>query len=167
MEEEMNTLFHSQHPQLPASLELTQIRKMKKRMLQVGMELSLNFCTIAYAYAFFERLILMGFVNRDNMKARAAVCMVLAAKFDHSSTSKTFLRTLLEASAKAFGVSVRDILKKELKVLDQLHFELMMRPGQLIPHCVRLYEKVATDEDTILRCSKREGELFLFTMPDS
>jgi len=68
-EEEMNDLFHLQHPSIPATLDLTLIRKMKKRMLQIGNQLSLNFCTIAYGFAYFERLVFLGCVNRDNAKA--------------------------------------------------------------------------------------------------
>merc|ERR1719378_537362 len=77
LEEDLNSLFREKHPNLPSTLTLTTIRKLKKRMLQAAMELSLNFCTIAYAYAFFERLIFLQRVSRDNAKVRAAVCLVL------------------------------------------------------------------------------------------
>ena len=70
-----------------------------------------------------------------------------------------------QVTAKVFGVSAREVLKKELKVLVDLHFELLMKPQQLLPHCVMLYEKVATDEDTILRSSMRDGQT-VFTLGD-
>lgn len=58
------------------------------------------------SYVYFERLIIQGNVTPDNRKQVGGICLLLAAKFYHFSTSNTFVTNLVEVSFKFFFTKI-------------------------------------------------------------
>lgn len=70
---------------------------MKREMHAVGEECALQPVTIAMAFAYFEKLVLQGRLNKHNRKLVAAVCLLLAAKIS-SDFKKQEVKQLIDVS---------------------------------------------------------------------
>ena len=68
MKKELNDQFRLMHSDLHPSLTLSMIRNLKNKLLQVAIDRSLELCTVAKAYTYFEKLVLKGLVMKQNRK---------------------------------------------------------------------------------------------------
>jgi hypothetical protein len=94
-----------QHEWLPQSLTLSKIRRVKSLMLEISKTLDLEVSTVALGYVYFEKLTMkvhanrfvplvlsvsrcaaeQSVVNKENRKLIAAVCLLLAWKFNEGA----------------------------------------------------------------------------------
>ncbi|CAG8521032.1 5387_t:CDS:10 [Acaulospora colombiana] len=82
LKRESNELFRKEHPYVDPSLTLSQIRKIKAKLLTASRhdELDLELSTVAKAYAYFEKLILKNLVNKSNRR-------LIGGTIQHTSSS--------------------------------------------------------------------------------
>ncbi|KAJ1828263.1 hypothetical protein LPJ70_007282, partial [Coemansia sp. RSA 2708] len=87
----------------------------------------LELSTAAIGWVYFEKLILKGYVVKDNRKLVAAVCLFLAMKINESRE-----------------VSEDSILDQEFSVFAELDFSLWVPCREFMPHLVRMFEAAGT-----------------------
>ncbi|CAJ1030196.1 hypothetical protein Q4I30_005444 [Leishmania utingensis] len=84
LKKDLNHNFYIQHPGLEVrDIKLTHLRKIKHELLVYALEDNslLDLTTTAYAYWYFERLVVQGMVGKHNRKEIMAACVLLAIKF--------------------------------------------------------------------------------------
>ncbi|CAG8529231.1 17580_t:CDS:10 [Funneliformis caledonium] len=140
LKRESNTLFRQLHPEVDSTLTLSQIRKIKLKLLNVARneDLDLELSTIAKAYAYFEKLILKKLVNKANRRLIGAICLLLASKVNEPMGMS--YSPLLEALHKNLDVTIKDITDKEFSVFANLDFELYLSTQEFMPHFDRLFQ---------------------------
>jgi hypothetical protein len=84
----------------------------------------LDLAAVAYACVYFEKLVLMGKVNKSVRRPVAGVCLLLAAKFVLDLKKKE-ISDLIEEIADNFRLSSRELLLYEFPVLVVLQFSLL------------------------------------------
>ncbi|KAJ2322734.1 hypothetical protein IWW51_004097, partial [Coemansia sp. RSA 2702] len=107
-----------------------QIRRLRAYTLRVTREQDLELSTAAIGWVYFEKLILKGYVVKDNRKLVAAVCLFLAMKINESR----------ETIQRRFEVSEDSILDQEFSVFAELDFSLWVPCREFMPHLVRMFE---------------------------
>jgi len=135
----MNEQFRERHPALPATLTLSKIRNLKKRMLDFMITEQYEISTVSIAYVLLEKLILLCLVDKGNRKLKAATCIYLAIKFHVEKVmEKGNLRHLLDSFVKYFGVNGKDVVDEEVSVFMVLGCSIFLDPQIVIPHLTRL-----------------------------
>jgi len=140
LKSELNRRFKQKHTTIPSSLTLSKIRKIKRIILDIAVEKTIELATVAISYVLFEKLVLKNKIVKENRKVIAGVCLLLAAKFIHVPTSKGFFRRLLEEMEKRLGVSIRDILLEEFNIFKELSFAVFLDAAEAVPHYNRLQQ---------------------------
>lgn len=103
----------------------------------------IDISTVVHSVAYFERLVLSGFVDSENRRVVASVCLLLATKFYEAGIVKRsemmrkvhFVVSRMEDS---FGVDARTIFAWELKVYVALEFNLMLQEKTGLAYLVAL-----------------------------
>jgi hypothetical protein len=162
---ELNEQFKLKHPNLPASLSLSKIRKMKRLFLETTTHLDLEVSTAVLAILYFETLCLKCLVDKVNRKLVSATCFFLAFKFNeagphHSVTLAKLLEVclffavsfpfiffiLLDLSLQTlestFDVRRFDIFRSEFDVLVELDFNLHFTSAHVLPHFARVLQQL-------------------------
>ncbi|TPX51617.1 hypothetical protein SeMB42_g00129 [Synchytrium endobioticum] len=135
---EMNEHFREVHPEIDQSLTLSQVRNLKRLMLEVGRERDMEISSIACSYVYLEKLILKNHVSKINRKLIAACCLLLAAKvndpkeFDYAE--------LMEVIDKEMDVSPREVQAHEFQVYAALEFVLFLPGWEIYPHMQRILQ---------------------------
>ncbi|KAJ3341609.1 CDK5 and ABL1 enzyme substrate 1 [Gonapodya sp. JEL0774] len=80
LKKELNDQFRLTHPNIDESLTLSQIRNLKKKLVDVSEEMDLDLSCVAQSFVYFEKLILKDKVNKGNRRLVAAICLLLALK---------------------------------------------------------------------------------------
>ena len=157
----MNEHFREVHPEIDKSLTLSQVRNLKRLMLEVGRERDMEVSSIASAYVYLEKLILkvcircvwlvsltcltlttrpQNQVSKLNRKLIAACCLLLAAKVNDP---KEFDYTeLLEEIDKEMDVAPREVLASEFQVYAALDFVLFLPAWEIYPHMQRILQSM-------------------------
>eukprot|EP00397_Hematodinium_sp_SG-2012_P023075 GEMP01023953.1.p1 GENE.GEMP01023953.1~~GEMP01023953.1.p1 ORF type:complete len:616 (+),score=115.02 GEMP01023953.1:58-1848(+) len=139
LKEELNDYFAKKHPWLHKSLTLSKLRNLKRDLLNIsnqGKFPDLDISTIAYAWVYFERLVLQKLVHKGNRKLMAGVCLVLAFKFNQSfRDGKQFRKfaTCIREMDRKDRLNISDIREAEFKVFALLRFELHLEPQEVLP----------------------------------
>lgn len=129
LKEELNQQFRDKHPQLPPSLTLSKIRKLKKTALigALSDDLSIECSTVALAVISFERLCLKGLVTKFNRRLSMAVSLLLAYKFNETWTERHYyprLRKLLDFIDSKWEISRSEVFAAEFGAYVHLDFSL-------------------------------------------
>ena len=85
--------------------------------------------TLALAWSYVFRLINLGVLRKDNRKSFAVVSLVLAYKVNEEP-SKSGIKKFLK-DIEDWGFNVKEIFKKEIKVLSYLDFSMQADPKEL------------------------------------
>ncbi|XP_060750969.1 CDK5 and ABL1 enzyme substrate 2 [Tachysurus vachellii] len=138
LKKDMNETFKEKFPHI--KLTLSKIRSLKREMHTVGEECALQPVTIAMAFAYFEKLVLQGRLNKHNRKLVAAACLLLAAKIS-SDFKKQEVKQLIDKLEERFRLSRRDLIAFEFTILVALEMALYLPDSKVMPHYHRLTQK--------------------------
>ncbi|KAL5464160.1 hypothetical protein EMCRGX_G033129 [Ephydatia muelleri] len=127
----INDRFRELFPHI--SLPLTRLRSSKSGILNTAIECGIDLAAVAYAYTYFEKVVLMGKVNKGNRRIIAGVCLLLAVKF-YTDAKKQELRALIEKIMDLFRISSRELFLHEFPVLLTLQFSLVTPSHQVQEH---------------------------------
>ncbi|KAI4892928.1 hypothetical protein NFI96_014174 [Prochilodus magdalenae] len=136
LKKDMNETFKEKFPHI--KLTLSKIRSLKREMRVVGEECCLQPVTIAMAFAYFEKLVLQGRLNKQNRKLVVAACLLLAAKIS-SDLKKQEVKQLIDKLEERFRISRRELISFEFTVLVALEMALYLPESKVMPH----YRKLA------------------------
>ncbi|GES92769.1 CDK5 and ABL1 enzyme substrate 2 isoform X2 [Rhizophagus clarus] len=147
LKRESNARFRMSHPEVDQTLTLSQIRKVKLKLLTVATyeDLDLELSTVAKAYAYFEKLILKKVVNKANRRLYGSICLLLASKVNEPM-GKSYL-PILESLHKHLDVTIKDITDNEFSVFAHLDFELYLPMHEFMPHFERLFQTIDNKEE--------------------
>ncbi|RKP02121.1 hypothetical protein CXG81DRAFT_11156 [Caulochytrium protostelioides] len=132
----MNEQFRVEHPELDPDITLTKIRKMKSCILLIARSTGMDLSTVAYAYAYFEKLVVKRVVTKANRRVIAATCLLLAAKINEPRELN--YRKINSAAGKIMDISPKEIAKNEFSIYTSLSFSLFLGPWQVMPHLERI-----------------------------
>ncbi|KAG7323151.1 hypothetical protein KOW79_012853 [Hemibagrus wyckioides] len=135
LKKDMNETFKEKFPHI--KLTLSKIRSLKREMHAVGEEYALQPVTIAMAFAYFEKLVLQGRLNKHNRKLVAAACLLLAAKIS-SDFKKQEVKQLIDKLEERFRLSRRELIAFEFTILVALEMALYLPDSKVMPHYRRL-----------------------------
>ncbi|RXM94058.1 CDK5 and ABL1 enzyme substrate 2 [Acipenser ruthenus] len=123
LKKDMNEMFREKFPYI--KLTLSKIRSLKREMLRVAEECSLQPVTVAMAYVYFEKLVLQGRLNKQNRKLCSGACVLLAAKIS-SDLKKLEVQQLLDKLEERFRINRRELILFEFTVLVALEMALYL-----------------------------------------
>ncbi|XP_068710833.1 CDK5 and ABL1 enzyme substrate 1-like isoform X3 [Montipora foliosa] len=137
LKKDLNEQFREKFPNL--SITLTKLRSLKKDIMKIAstQECQLDPATVAYAFVYFEKLILKEKINKANRKLLAGSCLLLAAKFNDDMRREK-VKELIEAIEDKLRVSVKELLKFEFQAVVALQFDLHVPQWEVLPHVKRL-----------------------------
>lgn len=149
LKDELNNQFHKLHPTIHPSMTLSKLRNLKKKMFGLlEREEQLDVSTVACAWVYFERLVLLGVVQKSCRKLYAGACLLLAFKF-HQNGETEIVRSLgkllkqLDRSA-----SPQPLCLAEFAVYCMLEFSLQLSLHHVLPLILSyLEDKDETFED--------------------
>ncbi|CAB4411874.1 unnamed protein product [Rhizophagus irregularis] len=151
LKRESNARFRISHPDVDPTLTLSQIRKVKLKLLTAATtyeDLDLELSTVAKAYAYFEKLILKRVVNKANRRLYGSICLLLASKVNEPM-GKSYL-PILESLHKHLDVTIKDITDNEFSVFAHLDFELYLPMQEFMPHFERLFQIIDYNKEEYL-----------------
>eukprot|EP01080_Neovahlkampfia_damariscottae_P001254 gene1254-11343_t len=133
--DDLDETFAEDHPDIAAQISLSEIRNLKKKIYEScrdKKEFLVEIGTIAVAIVYLEKLIIKGFVNKQNKTLVSAVCLILAAKFnEHHKDWNEFMDDMEDN----FGLSKKKIIEMEWIVFsEELEFNLFVSNLQVSPH---------------------------------
>ncbi|KXJ29414.1 CDK5 and ABL1 enzyme substrate 2 [Exaiptasia diaphana] len=136
LKKDLNERFKEKFPHI--AITLTKLRSLKKDLLKIALsvECQLDLTTVAYAYVYFEKLILKGKINKPNRKLVAGSCLLLAAKFNDDRRVKT--KDLIDKIEDKLKIQLKDLLGFEFQALVGLEFNLHIPSNEVLPHLKRL-----------------------------
>ncbi|XP_062871545.1 CDK5 and ABL1 enzyme substrate 2 [Trichomycterus rosablanca] len=135
LKKDMNETFKEKFPHI--KLTLSKIRSLKREMRTVGEECNLQPVTIAMAFAYFEKLVLQGRLNKQNRKLVATACLLLAAKIS-SDLKKQEVKQLIDKLEEKFRLGRRELIAFEFTILVGLEMALYLPDSKVMPHYRRL-----------------------------
>jgi hypothetical protein len=119
---EMNETFKEKFPYIQISL--TKLRSIKRELLEIAYQTSLDIIIVAQSYIYFEKLILQGLINKVNRKFLAGNCLILASKLN--DVTKKDINRLIENTISKFRLDSRkELISYEFPILVALEFNLM------------------------------------------
>ncbi|KXS12003.1 hypothetical protein M427DRAFT_412001 [Gonapodya prolifera JEL478] len=158
LKKELNEQFRLTHPKVERTLTLSQIRNLKKKIVDVAEEMDLDPSCVAQSFVYFEKLIIKDKVNKANRRLVAAACLLLALKASADEfllaanendlspagkgapkeTRETKYARLLETVDKHLDVSPKEVVTHEFSVFAALEFSLYVPAREMVPHLVRV-----------------------------
>jgi len=150
LKRESNARFRQLHPDVDPTLTLSQIRKVKLKLLAAATyeDLDLELSTVAKAYVYFEKLILKKVVNKASRRLYGSICLLLASKVNEPMG--TSYSPILESLHKHLDVTIKDITDNEFSVFAHLDFELYLPMQEFMPHFERLFQIVDYNKEEYL-----------------
>ncbi|KAI8819851.1 cyclin-like protein [Fimicolochytrium jonesii] len=142
IKKELNEHFRDTHPSVDPTLTLTQIRRVKERLIKIGELQDLELSSVACAFVYFEKLVLKNMVNKETRRLVAAVCLILASKVN--DPKEVDYTKLLESAEKVLEVPRKDILANEFVIYTALEFTLYVPLWEVMPHLERIIDASGT-----------------------
>ncbi|XP_072015092.1 uncharacterized protein [Amphiura filiformis] len=135
LKKDINQKFKEKYPHI--DMTLTKLRSIKRDMRKIIFdECSLDALTLAQAYALFEKLVLLGKINKPNRKLVAGACLILAAKLNDVKGQD--LENLFKELEDTFRESRKDMFGLEFPILVALEFSLHLPEHEVLPHYRRI-----------------------------
>jgi hypothetical protein len=133
--DDLDETFAEDHPDIASQITLSEIRSLKEQLynsVRLKKEFLVEVGTIAVALVYLEKLIIKGFLNKQNKNLVSAVCLILATKFnEHKKNWIEFFDELEDA----FGISKKKIIEMEWIVYsEELEFNLFVSNVEVYPH---------------------------------
>ncbi|KAJ1910368.1 hypothetical protein H4219_006226 [Mycoemilia scoparia] len=130
---EEERLFEEKYPYLESlGFNLEHLRKMKQSMLKMADEVDIELSSIALAFVYYEKLVIRGYVVKDNRKLVAAICLLLAIKVNEPKEKQ--IAEITEELEDEFDVSEKAIKESEFAVFSKLEFSLFVPIHEFMPH---------------------------------
>ena len=164
LKQSLNEQFREKHQELPPSLTLSKIRKLKKTLLLICMKLDMEISTVALACVYFERLCIKGWVNKPNRRLCMAASFLLAYKYNEASISgqdefdnnndeeneeniegqqrNTKLDSFIEFVDHEWNISKSQLIDAEFGCFVELDFALHVPSNHVIVMCTRLLKLI-------------------------
>ena len=146
LKRELNDKFQSNHEWMVQNITLSKIRRMRKILVSIIVELDMEVSTAALAYIYLERLIIKNAVSKQNRKLVLGIVLILAYKYNECEVGvdedeggkersvdkdKSALVPLFAALEKHAGVRKKELLQHEFQVLVGLDMGLNVTPKQI------------------------------------
>lgn len=150
IKDSMNAEFRENFPYLDPKLTLSQLLNLREELIQiVCRKCEVKACTLAIAFAYFEYLLNCSLVTKGNRKLYAAVCVLLAYKFEeetHLVASQSQMKVLVKG---LHGVDKQDMLGQkslflaEFEVYVYLNFKLQLEYEQFEAHYQHILSRLS------------------------
>ncbi|CAL8345135.1 unnamed protein product [Merluccius merluccius] len=138
LKKDMNETFKEKFPHI--RLTLSKVRSLKREIRKLAQdECGYGEPTVAMAFVYFEKLVLMGKLNKQNRKLCAGACLLLAAKIG-GDLKKHEVKLLIDKLEEKFRVNRRELIAFEFPVLVALEFNLHLPEHEVMPHFRRLVQ---------------------------
>eukprot|EP01102_Stenamoeba_stenopodia_P021671 TRINITY_DN8803_c0_g1_i2.p1 TRINITY_DN8803_c0_g1~~TRINITY_DN8803_c0_g1_i2.p1 ORF type:complete len:471 (-),score=106.44 TRINITY_DN8803_c0_g1_i2:38-1450(-) len=139
LKNELNVQFKEKHREVKGDMTLSKIRKLKSILLDIALSKGVEISSVALSYVLLEKLVLKNYVKKDNRRVVAAVCLLLAIKFDEI-ISRVFVRQVVDVMEKELDISAKEVFSQELDIYRELSFCLFTSLKEIMPHYNRLQE---------------------------
>lgn len=141
LKQDLNREFQQRHPEIPQGITHSKIRKIKKKLLDIGREARLELPAIAISYVYLEKLLLQALISKETFELAAAVCLILAAKFNGPYQEEDYI-LLKETLATGFQFEPKNLSASEFYVFSKLSFSLFVDRQEMVPHWQRLKQQL-------------------------
>jgi hypothetical protein len=151
---ELNASFAARHSSwLPpsAQMSLSKLLKCKQLLLDLVVRLDLELATLAVAYIYLEKMVLLRAVHKANRKLVACVCLLLAFKWSEGSERllaggqrKKLFAALFLGMEKQLHVPRAAIVRAEFAVFAALGFDLTVKQEHVLHHFRQALAKLDT-----------------------
>ncbi len=154
---ELNSAFARRHPWL--TIKLTQLRKVKKLMLQVASLADLEHSTLALAYVYLDKALLRKFcANKAALLLAGAAALVLATKFnDTAGMDKAAYKKLLAHLKAVMALDAREVHSTEMRLWFALDCHLFVPSAEVLQHLPAVRGAVASAEVVPQPTSRRKA----------
>mmetsp|Transcript_29951 Transcript_29951/g.96646 ORF Transcript_29951/g.96646 Transcript_29951/m.96646 type:complete len:290 (-) Transcript_29951:20-889(-) len=158
---QLNEQWALKHQWVSRGLTLSKLRASKQSMLEWVAALDGELATAALAHVYLEKLVLRRVVHKPNRKLMAAVCLLLAAKWNEPE----LLPGLLESVEKNYSIPRATLFRSEWSTYVELGFDISAEPHELYPHFTRLLQASERTPHEYLGESHFQDYVALFLQP--
>ncbi|EDV23038.1 uncharacterized protein TRIADDRAFT_57893 [Trichoplax adhaerens] len=136
IKKDLNERFKGRFPTI--DLTLSKLRSLKRELYHIAVDLcSLEAITVAYAYVYFEKLILKGKINKPNRKLISGATLLLAIKMT-ADIKQTELTEVIDQLQDSLRINRKDLIVYEFDCLVALEFSLAVPQSIIAVHYQRI-----------------------------